>query len=235
MPLRPDVLHDRRFWAALYAGAFGQVGEPPDAVDFCSQLAESEEAVLKWYHQFVGWNPGISDEPDGYSEDPATVALALADNVQLRVEFYLGDQYWLLRDADGVEAMLANIGGHWALPGLRWQEAVAIGDAAPADGGLAVLLLLPIVWLTSGDDIRAARSAAESAWAASHLADAAAAAALAELWAASVAGGRDYSWRRVSGQWVCDAGWSTRSGRRPVSESRSINRLITAATGAKPA
>jgi hypothetical protein len=68
-------------------------------------------------------------------------------------------------------------------------------------------------------------------WAASGLADAGAAVRLAELWAAAVAGGVDYRWRGPSGDWVCDAEWSTRSPKRPATEMQLVNRLIAAATG----
>jgi hypothetical protein len=230
MPLRPDVLGDRRFWAALYSGAFGQTREPPESAAFCSCLAVDEQGTLEWYQQFTGGYPGIFDDSDGYSDDPATAPLRLANGVQLLVEFHPGDQYWYLRSKDGVKVLLANIGPHWALPGLRWQEAVAIGDAAPHDGWMAVLLLLPTVWLTAGDNVRSARRAAESAWAASNLVDPSSALALAELWASAVAGGRDFRWQRVSRDWLCDAEWSTRSDRRSKSESRLVNRLVRGAS-----
>jgi hypothetical protein len=230
MPLRQDVLGDRRFWASFYAGAFGQVGEPPEPAAFCSLLDVSEHDALDWDHNFTGWYPGIFDESDGHSDDPATVHVALANNVQLRVEFHPGDRYWFLRGEDAAEPMLASIGPHWALPGLRWQEVVAIGDAAPRDGWMAVLLLLPVVWLTAGDDALEARTAAESAWVASNLVATSSASALADLWASAVEGGRDFRWRRMSGAWLCDAHWSTRSDGR--SDSMLLNRLIAAAASA---
>jgi hypothetical protein len=46
MPLRQDVLGDRRFWASLYAGAFGQVGEPPEPAAVCSLLEVNERDAL---------------------------------------------------------------------------------------------------------------------------------------------------------------------------------------------
>jgi hypothetical protein len=230
MPQRQDVLVDRRFWASLYCGAFGQVGEPPEPAPVCSLLEVSERDALDWYHQFTGWYPGIFDKSDGYSEDPATIQLDLANGVQLRVEFHPGSQNWFLRGENSAEAMLANIGGHWALPGLRWQEAVAIGNAAPRDGWMAALLLLPVVWLTAGDDVGAARQAAESAWMASHLVAPSPASALAELWVRAVEGGRDFRWRQLSAGWLCDAHWSTRSEGR--SEAALLNRLVAAAGSA---
>jgi len=230
MPLRQDVLGDRRFWASLYAGAFGHVGERPEPTLFCALLEVTEPDALDWDHQFTGWYPGIFEESDGYSDDPATIHVALANNVQLRIEFHPGDRYWFLRGEGGKEAMLANIGPHWALPGLRWQEVVAIGDAAPENGWVAALLLLPIVWLTHGDDVRAACLAAESAWIASNLVSPASASALAELWVSAVEGGRDFRWKRSSGDWLCDAHWSARCEDR--SEAALLNRLISAAESA---
>jgi len=230
MPLRQDVLGDRRFWASLYAGAFGQVGEPPEPAAFCSLLDVNKQDALDWGHTFTGWYPGIFDESDGYSDDPATVCVALANGVQLRAVFHPGDQYWFLRGEDRLETVLANIGPHWSLPGMRWQEAVAIGDAAPRDGWMAVLLLLPVVWLTAGDDSQAARRAAESAWAASNLVAASSASALAELWVSAVGGGKNFRWRRTPDGWLCDAHWSARSKGR--SEAALLNRLIAAAESA---
>lgn len=227
MPQRKDVLADRLFWASLYCGTFGQVGDSPEPSTICSLLEVDERVALDWYHEFVGWYPGIFDESDGYSGDPATIRLALANGVKLRVEFHPGDRYWFLGGEDGAEAMLANIGPHWALPGLRWQETVAIDDAAPHDGWMAVLLLLPVVWLTAGEDVRAARQAAESAWMAGHLVAPSAASALADLWVGAVEGGRDFRWRRTSDGWRCDARWSTRSEER--SEAVLLNRLVAAA------
>jgi hypothetical protein len=230
MPLRQDALTDRRFWAGLYAGAFGQITEePPEPAAFCSMLGVREKDELKWWREFTGWYPEIFDTSDGYSKDPATVRLALANDVRLRVEFHPGDQYWFLSDADGSESTLANIGPHWALPGLRWEEAIALGDAAPRKGWMAVLLLLPVVWLTAGDDVEAARLAAESAWRRSKLMTPESASLAADLWVKAVEGGRGYRWRRRSNGWLSDAEWSTRSkGRRGAA---SLNRLIAAAGG----
>ena len=230
MPLRQEVLEDRRFWASLYASAFGQVGAPPEPAAFCSLLEVNERDALDWHNEFTGWYPGIFDESDGCIEDPAQVQVALANNVQLRVEFHPGDQYWFLRGADGAEAMLANIGPHWALPGLRWQEAIAIGDAMPTNGWLATLLLLPIVWITRGDNVSAAHIGAQSAWAASNLVASASASTLAELWVKAVEGGSDFRWRRPADDWLCDAHWSTRSDDKR--EAQLLNRLIAASSNA---
>lgn len=232
MPIRNDALGDRRFWAALYAGSFGQIADPPDEADVCRLLGVGEEDVLDWYDDFTGSYPGILDDSDGHSDDPATVEVALANGVELRVERHPGDDYWFLRGPDNGEAMLANVGPHWALPGLRWQEAAAMAAAAPKDGWVAMLLLLPVVWLTAGDDGQAARLAAESAWAASKLLPhPSSAAALSDLWANAV-DTRNYTWRRSNDGWVCDAEWSTRAEGRPTNESGLLNRLIKAASGA---
>jgi hypothetical protein len=192
MPARQDVLDDRRFWASLYACAFGQVGEPPEAADVSSRFGLREPETSDWHSEFTGWYPGIFDKSDGFSDDPATIRIALGNGSELRVEFHPGDLYWYLRGADGEEAMLANVGPHWALPGLRWQEAAAIAGAAPGADWTVSLLLLPVVWITAGDDVAAARRVAESAWSSSALLpDTPSAAALADLWIKAVEGGRE--------------------------------------------
>jgi len=230
MPERQDVIADRRFWASLYCGGFGQLGEEPDPAAYCALLGVDEQEVLDWHREFTGWYPGIFDKSDGYSDDPATIQLALPNSVRLRIELHPGDQCWFLGGEDGPEAMLALVGGHWVLPGLRWQEAVAMGDALPRDGWIAVLLLLPVVWLTAGDDPRAAHQAAASAWMASHLVEPSSASALAELWVSAVEN-RDYRWRQTADGWCCDAHWSARSQGRP--EVSLLNRLVAAAQGAE--
>ena len=225
MRARQDVLGDRRFWASLYAGALGQLGAAPNAAAVCSRLGVREQAAVNWYNKFTGWHPGIFDESDGYSDDPGSIRIALANGIELRAEFHPGDMYWSLRGADGAEAAVANVGPHWALPGLRWQEATAISAAAPRNRWAVTLLLLPVVWITAGDDAKAARRVAESAWSASRLLPAASAAeGMADLWVKAAEGGREYRWRRTrSGAYACDAQWSTRGSRRPANERASLN------------
>jgi hypothetical protein len=194
MPQRNDVLADRRFWAALYASAFGQItAEPPEPEAYCALLNVSEKRTIAWRNKFTGWHPGVFDESDGQSDDPAAVSVSLAGGVR----------------------------------GLRIEEVIAIAEAMPRKAWTAVLLLLPVVWLTAGDDVVAARRLAESAWTASKLVSRRSAAGLAELWVKAVDGGRDYKWRRTAAGWICDAHWSTRGKNRKA--SRALNELIAAA------
>jgi hypothetical protein len=232
MPIRDDILNDRRFWAALYRSSFGQIGDSEETSPACSLLGVDEESTLSWWQEFTGWHPGIFGESEGHSDDPAAVRISLANGAELRVEFHPGDRWWFLRGPGGNQTMMANIGPHWALPGLRWQEAVALASAAPLPRWMPILLLLPIVWLTAGDDVQATRRAAESAWSASGLLSSLSATAMADLWTQAVGGGRDYRWYRAPEVgWVCDAHWSSRSEKRPKEEIILINRIITAATG----
>ncbi len=231
MPIRDDIFNERRFWAGLYAGAFGQVGAPPEPAVICSLLGVDEPDTIRWWNEFTGWYPGIFEESDGYSDDPATVRVALANDVELRIEFHPGDNDWFLRGA-AVEASLADIGPHWALPGLRWQEAAAMASATSLASWVPMLLLWPIVWLTVDDDIEHARRAAELAWSASGLLLSPLAAPMVDLWTKAVEGGRKYRWyRKPEIGWVCSASWSSRSEKRPAADLELINRLITAAVG----
>lgn len=48
--------------------------------------------------------------------------------------------------------LLGKGGGHWLLPGLRWHELVAISNATHESlKAPAILLLLPVTWLTGTD------------------------------------------------------------------------------------
>ncbi|PWU19558.1 MAG: hypothetical protein C5B50_06230 [Verrucomicrobia bacterium] len=229
MPVRNDILAERRFWATLYGGAFGQIGDPPEAKVVYSLLGVEEQSVIGWYREVTGWYPGIFEKSDGYSEDPAEVQVPLA-GADLRVEFHPGDWYWFLRRRDRTEAMLANIGPHWRLPGLRLQEAADLAAAANAASWTATLLLLPVVWLTAGDNADAAGSMAETAWLASGLLSSSPAREMAAFWAKAVEGGRAYRWRKLPNVgWVCEAEWSTRSQARPLNEVTLINQQIDAA------
>jgi len=225
---RNDVVSNQLFWAWLYASGFGQItADPPAPNAYCSLLGVSEQQAIQWSKTFTGSHPGIFDESDGHTNDPATVHVNLANSVRLRLECHPGDRYWFLRGKTGPEFMLAKVGPHWALPGLRVEEAIAIGDAMPRNAWIAVLLLMPVVWLTSGDDIARARQSVESAWTSSKLVSRASAADLASLWVKAVEGGRDYRWRRARGGWRCNAHWSTRSKGRK--DRVSLDQLIEVA------
>jgi hypothetical protein len=232
MPERNEVVRDPRFWAALYSSCFGAVGEPPEPDAVASLLGVDEEEMGRWWTEFTGWYPGVFDDSDGCVDDPATVVVPLAGGVELQVELHPGDEFWFLGDAAGEGAMLANVGPHFALPGLRWREAEAMAAAAPGGGWVVMLLLLPVTWITAGDDADQARAAVRAAWMESGLVTASAAEALAELWAAGV-DGRDYAWRTSDeGGWVCDAQWSPRAASQLPAERALLERLVVAAAGA---
>jgi hypothetical protein len=230
MHARQDVLRNPRFWASLHCAALGQINpQEPDSAAFCKALGISESKATAWFEEFAG---PFDDEMDGQSDDPAIVSLTLAGGVQVSVEIHPGDQYWWLKQKSGAKVMLANIGPHWQLPGLRWAEAEEIGRAAPKQNAEILLLMLPTVWLTDDDDHTAARRAVAAAWVASALAGSRSAAKLAEMWASAVEGGRKYPWRQApTGTWVSTAEWSSRSSRSPKAERATINRLVAAARG----
>lgn len=226
MPNWQDTFGERRFWAVLYAEMLGAISELPEPDVVYSSLGVIEKDANDWFFNRMGWSSSEGEER------PVTIRLALANGVELSIEFQLGDVNWYLNGPDQADARLGSLGGHWELPGLRWEEAAAIAAAAPGPAWMVTLLLLPIVWLTEGDDIRAADRAAASAWMASSLVPAGSATTLAEFWVKAVEGGQRYRWRQSAGGWVCTAEWSTRSEQRETTEIDRINRLIAVARGA---
>jgi hypothetical protein len=227
MPVRQDVLDDPRFWAGVHCSALGQINpDEPDTAAYCAALGIKKTDAVAWFDEFTG--PFIS-EHDGQSDDPVIVSLALAGSIELSVEIHPGSQYWWLRESNGEGIMLANVGPHWELPGLRWAEAEDIARAAPERNPHALLLMLPTIWITD-EGHSAVRHAVSAAWAASGLVGADSAKTLSEFWVSAVAGGCEYPWRQgCRGEWFSTAEWSSRSARRPELERATINRLIAAA------
>jgi hypothetical protein len=224
---RQDVLADRRFWAVIYAEMLGQVGEPADPGAVYSLLSVTEKDAQDWFNDVMGWASGGGDG----DATPATIRVPLARDLELAIEFELGDVSWHVRDPDCGDARLASIGGHWELPGLRWDEAVCMASASPGPDWMITLLLLPVIWLTDREDGQAVRSSVVSAWISSELVPAASAPVLADAWLKAVEGGRAYHWRQCARGWVCDAHWSTRGEQRDSTDIEQINRLVEAAAG----
>lgn len=234
MPIRQDALENPLFWAFIASGTLGCHGgigcgsESPPDIDFVDSLfGVATEAVEAWSNPFTGWCPGIFDESDGWVEDPSVVHLPLAGDVDLAIAFYPGEWHWsLARHGDDAAIDLGNVGPHWMQPAFRWAEAVTLAERARKATPLALALLLPQVWLTSGDDIETARRTVESAWAASALVSRESASTFAELWVAA-AHQSDYHWWNEPGVgWVNDISWSTRHRERPADELRTLNHLL---------
>ncbi len=235
MPIRNDALSIPSFWAWIAAGGLGCQGglgvgddEAPEASIICSLFGLDFESVDQWSNAFTGWYPGIFDTSDGYPEDPSTVLVPLANGIELRVEFHPGDWHWLLMTESGTTKLeFGNVGPHWSQPGLQWQEAASMAAAGRQTAPALLPLLLPLVWLTQGDDIVTARSTVEGAWYASGFVNSSTARTLAELWCGTAAGGRNYRWwqdQRLG--WVSDAEWSSRYFKRPSDDVKRLNRVI---------
>jgi hypothetical protein len=237
MPIRNDALYVPSFWAWIACGGFGCQGglgvgadEPPESSTVCSLFGLDAESVEKWSNSFSGWYPGVFDKSDGCLDDPSTVLVPLANGIELHVQFHPGDWCWSLwSDREPTRLELGNLGGHWCQPGLRWQEAASIAEVGRRTQPALLPLLLPLVWLTHGDDIDDVRPTVECAWSASGFVSDSAANTLAELWCNTAAGGRNYRWwNEESLGWVTDAEWSSRYAKRPADDVKRINRAIAA-------
>lgn len=73
MPLRPDVLTDRRFWAFIFGTTYGVVDDDAAQAAICASLALKPSDTEEWSNDFTGWYPGIFDKSDGYQEDPSAL------------------------------------------------------------------------------------------------------------------------------------------------------------------
>jgi hypothetical protein len=231
MPIRNDALTCPSFWAWIAEGGLGchgglgMCGAPPEQETVCALFSLDPDVVEQWSNEFTGWYPEILDESDGCVDNPSAVLIPCRNGIDLRIEFHPCDWSWFIESrTTGYKVLLGNVGPHWSQPGLRWQEATSLARASTP----AILpLLLPMIWLTEGDDVGASVAAIAEAWSASKHVKGPAANTLARLWCEGAADGRAYRWwREPSLDWVTDSEWSSRYVKRPHPLLQELNRVL---------
>lgn len=228
-----ETLTNPAFWVGYLCSGFGQVGEPFELGEVLHLFGVDERRTVRWWHDFTGWYEGIFEETDGVVDDPSTVTLEFRRGMKLSIEFHAGDTFYLLNTPNNLSELIGNVGPHWVLPALRWPEAVALAEAAATNtpqhslNHLALLLLLPCVWLTEGDDLGHASEVVKRAWLESNLAGSREAGILSQTWARAVDVRNAYRWW-LDGEagWVTDAEWSVRHVKKPPADVQRINSLL---------
>jgi hypothetical protein len=154
-----DILRDARFWYSVFASEFGSPGDELDASVLAPSFGVTEDSAFLWWESFTGSFEGVMDASDGYVEDPGRIGFDLANGITASVEYHPGGTFYRLhRGVDS--ALLGEVGPHWRLPGLRWDELAALADAAgqgtSSSRAECFLALLPLAWPISLTDIPAA-------------------------------------------------------------------------------
>lgn len=167
--IRDDLLDDPRFWAQLYWSELeARVGDPfRDGPEYF--LGVGAQAANDWLE-------GLAASPVGggcFPEVSVTVPLRNAWRAGVVLSCYpedFGIEEILVPPGRPPVMLSASAGTTW-LPGLRWEELLAIADAVRPDGAAsrerAVLLLFNSVGLTGEVFAREARPVLRDCWQAS--------------------------------------------------------------------
>jgi hypothetical protein len=188
--LSPDetasLLHDRRFWTGWLNLAF-----MPQAVELHDRLIREatgvpEEEALAWWDALSGHYEGVMDDSDGYIERPKTLRMPIGGGRLVEIQFHPGGIIYEMRGPSGAAEPLAELSGHWTLPGMSWAEAERFARAAQRQGDFpyaaAVLLTTPLSYPTAVGDISAIEVAIRLAIERVGAANAGGAARLAAAW-----------------------------------------------------
>jgi hypothetical protein len=245
MIINHDVLINPKFWASYCCIHFGNSGGSFDENLTHEALQVNKEETLAWWNRLTGGDEGVLDELAGEDEeeayDPSTLEIKFRRGVSLAVEFHPGDTFYRLVDSDGSRELLGNVGPHWLLPMLRWEEAVSLSAGAELElnvppeshSSLVLLLLLPGVWLSEGDIMEEGRDYVKRAWSQTALVDSHGAGVLAQLWSEGMNVVNKYRWwQEGAAGWITNAESSLRYVGAPAAQLRKINDLLLRAADA---
>src|SRR4030095_13676467 len=199
---------DPRFWTFYLGSTTGQIGPAVDELDWRSLFDVSPTQSWEW---MVQKGLGSGDDLGIRVIERAGVSLYL--DLTEELDYVLETQ----THADGL--LLANVGGHWILPGLRWEEAETASRfphpaLREADGteGTALALLLPSVWLCTSEERARAREILPQIFRSMNVSsDDERALRLTDAWIASVDATESHGWSVDSHGWKTNAHWSVRA------------------------
>ena len=163
---RDDLLVDRRFWGQLYTSYLEacQGDHFDDGLDYF--LSVSSKAAYDYLEELEASPVG-----DGHFPEVAvTVPLKNHWRAGVILSYYPEDFeiQEVLVSPEGADTVISVSGGTTWLPGLRWQELLAIADAvlpiAPASKEKAILLLYGSVGLTQEVFENEARTVLRNCW-----------------------------------------------------------------------
>ena len=144
------LLRDPRFWMGFINLAVMPLARVLDSDLIAAVIRLEEEDVVALWDELSGSYEGVVDESDGYIEHPKTLRVPFEARRQLELQFHPGTLIYEMRGADGDRQSLAELSGHWVLPGMSWSEVELLAGAARRRGDVsyaaAILLLLPLAY-----------------------------------------------------------------------------------------
>lgn len=232
------IITNPTFWFCYLVSSFGQIGEPFEPESIEKVFNTGEEGFLDW-QSFTGYYEGIFEETDGQVENPNTISIEFQNQVNLLIEFHAGDTYYYLESSSTKEfANLGNIGGHWFLPMLRWDEIAYLSQQIKLDSTIenyssfVLLLMLPCVWLTKNEDFGEVRKALVKAWFDTELVNQKNAEFLTLKFFEAVDARKEgfYWFLDNENNWVTNAHWSPRFSENPNRNAELVTKLLNLAT-----
>lgn len=226
------------FWFCYLVSSFGQIGEPFEA-DFLNKTFNiNEKSALAWWDSLTGYSEEFEESEENV-ENPNSIPIEFQNHVNLIIEFHPGNTYYFLENhLSKEEAAIGDIGGHWALPMLRWDEVVLLSkNVKPVTeienySSFVMLLLLPCVWLTKDEDFKKVRRVLTENWTHTGLVSQENAELLTQKFreASNAEEGEFYWFINGENNWVTNAHWSSRSFDKPGQQIALINSLVSSAT-----
>jgi hypothetical protein len=226
------ILRDPKFWHGVFASQFSSIAQQLRGDLLEQTLGTSDRDALTWWNGFTQFYEGVLDEADGYVNAPASLTIALANGVRVKIEYHPGGSFYRLHTAHGSE-LLGETGPHWRLPGLKWAELVAIAGAAGRTGSVSdrqcLLVLLPLVGAEATSDIGSEQRTVADAIEEAAGARAPGAKTLAAAWADDVRRGSRVRWSEGVDGPANDSSEGTRSEDVAPTSRRRLNEMIAAA------
>ncbi len=214
-----DAMEDPRFWVVHLVTGTGQIGPALDQLEEAGLFSASSDAAWQWME--------TEHRPVGGEE--IGVEIASRHGVSLYLDLTEEPSYYLGRVDGEEDFLLAGLGGHWSLPGLRWRELMAVSEVARArseEDSLRTLgLLLPVVWICAADERAEARGCLPGLFEGLGCCpDQASSSRLTSAWIDAVDARGRYRWLEDSKGWHTDAKWSPRA--RARGDREILNRLL---------
>lgn len=233
------ILTNPNFWSCYLISSFGQIGESFDP-EFVEKIVDvTENNLFDWWSSFTGYYEGIFDETDGEVENPNTISIEFQNQVNLVIEFHAGDTYYCLENSSTKEtANLGNIGPHWLLPMLRWNEIVSLSQNVKSEfsvqnySSFVLLLMLPCIWLTKDEDFEEVRKVLVKTWFDTGLVNQGNAELLTLKFFEAVDARKEgfYWFLDNENNWVTNTHWSPRFSDKPNQNANSVTKLLNLAT-----
>jgi hypothetical protein len=166
-------------------------------------------------------------------DNPASLTIALANGVSVKIEYHPGGSFYRLHTADRGE-LLGETGPHWRVPGLTWAELIGVAQAAGRIGSVSghpcLLVLLPLVRAEATHDVGGEKGTVAAAIEGAAGTNAFGAKTVAAAWADDLRRVAIAHWSEGADGPANDSPEGTRGAGAASTSRRRLNEMIAAAS-----